>query len=564
MNPDIRSGFRAAASATAIFSASAFASAQSIELISRTTGGAPSTGNCSGAPFVSADGRFVAFTTNATDLGPGNAGVDAYVLDRITGVLELASPDTGGQFPGAAGELGGISDDGRWAIYSGNELGPWDDGEFGGDILGRDLLLDTTIEVTSAEFQATPHSNWCITNDGLKRAFHTFNDWFGSIYTQITIRDQDNAVVGTRSGHAQFTSDPSNTWVEHPILSGDGRYLVYLHRDMAGTTVRRCGYGMTGTPEDILASSTVAAGHVDPAGVSRDGRFVVYVRRTGADFSAWVHDMQTATEERVDPTSGPALAAASFVGGITDDGRYVVFSSASPDLVAGDTNGVADVFVRDTLLDATSRVSVDALGAQANGASTRCGIDAAGASVVFLSTASNLVPGDTNGNADVFLRSACVAATAFCFGDGSGFACPCGNAGAAGNGCASSVNSDGARLGTVGCASLSADTLVLGGSGMSDSAALYFQGTVQVGGGSGAAFGDGLRCVGGIVSRLGTKQNVAGSSQYPAAGDAPISQRGSVTSPGVRHYQCWYRNAAAFCTSATFNLTNAIAASWIP
>ena len=50
----------------------------------------------------------------------------------------------------------------------------------------------------------------------------------------------------------------------------------------------------------------------------------------------------------------------------------------------------------------------------------------------------------------------------------------------------------------------------------------------------------------------------------PGPGDAPISVRGQVTSPGARYYQVWYRNAAAFCTAATFNLTNGYEVTWTP
>jgi hypothetical protein len=153
---------------------------------------------------------------------------------------------------------------------------------------------------------------------------------------------------------------------------------------------------------------------------------------------------------------------------------------------------------------------------------------------------------------------------AFCFGDGSGTACPCGNNGAPGNGCASSVNANGAHLGATGAASLAADTIVLHGSGMPNSSCLYFQGTTQVNGGLGSVFGDGLRCAGGTINRLGTKVNVAGASHYPAAGDASVSVRGAVTSPGLRTYQTWYRNAAPFCTPSTFNVTNGISMTWSP
>ncbi len=151
---------------------------------------------------------------------------------------------------------------------------------------------------------------------------------------------------------------------------------------------------------------------------------------------------------------------------------------------------------------------------------------------------------------------------AFCFGDGSGTACPCGNAGVAGNGCASSVNANGGHLQATGSALLTGDTLVLAGTGMPNSSALYFQGTLQQNGGMGIAFGDGLRCAAGAIVRLGTKNNTAGGSQYPEVGDPSISVRGLVTTPGTRTYQCWYRNAAAFCTPSTFNLTNGWEVTW--
>jgi hypothetical protein len=154
--------------------------------------------------------------------------------------------------------------------------------------------------------------------------------------------------------------------------------------------------------------------------------------------------------------------------------------------------------------------------------------------------------------------------TGYCSGDGTGTACPCANAGAAGNGCASSVNAAGAHLAGSGAASVGNDTFVLSGSGMPNSSALYFQGTLQIAGGAGVTFGDGLRCVGGTIVRLGTKTNASGASAYPAAGDASISVKGANSAGAVRDYQCWYRNAAAFCTASTFNLTNAVQVTWSP
>jgi hypothetical protein len=152
-----------------------------------------------------------------------------------------------------------------------------------------------------------------------------------------------------------------------------------------------------------------------------------------------------------------------------------------------------------------------------------------------------------------------------CPGDGTGTACPCGNNSpiGAGEGCLSSMGVGG-KLHATGNASLSGDTAVLHGAQMPNAPCLYFQGTTQIGGGAGTAFGDGLRCAGGTIIRLGTKTNVAGASQYPDAGDPTLSVRGQVTAPGLRIYQTWYRNAAAFCTPSTFNLTNSVALTWLP
>jgi len=156
-------------------------------------------------------------------------------------------------------------------------------------------------------------------------------------------------------------------------------------------------------------------------------------------------------------------------------------------------------------------------------------------------------------------------AVSYCFGDGSGTACPCANYGTAGNGCANSVNANGANLSYAGNPWVGNDSFVLQGSGMPNGATLYFQGTAPVGSSSGTVFGDGLRCVGGSTLRLGTKQNAAGASQIPEPGDPTISSHVIMLSSGmVFYYQAWYRNAASFCTASTFNLTNGLNAVWAP
>jgi hypothetical protein len=140
--------------------------------------------------------------------------------------------------------------------------------------------------------------------------------------------------------------------------------------------------------------------------------------------------------------------------------------------------------------------------------------------------------------------------TAYCFGDGSGAACPCGNAGVAPRGCANSTG-QGALLSASGSSSVSANTLVVSASGLPATApALLFQGTTQVNGGAGVAFGDGLRCAGGVVTRLGTRTAAGGTAQW-GPGFLPPA-----TPAQTLHFQAWYRNVAGPCGSG-WNLSSA-------
>ncbi len=96
---------------------------------------------------------------------------------------------------------------------------------------------------------------------------------------------------------------------------------------------------------------------------------------------------------------------------VSADGRYVAFRSSTRNLVGGDTNGVDDVFVRDRVAGVTTRVSVDRNGAEGNGASWAPSISADGRYVAFVSDATNLVPGDTNRFRDVFVHDTLIGWT---------------------------------------------------------------------------------------------------------------------------------------------------------
>ena len=182
---------------------------------------------------------------------------------------------------------------------------------------------------------------------------------------------------------------------------------------------------------------------------------------------------------------------------------------------------------------------------------------AGGSLVVRVSAANGF--GTLNGLQLVRLAPARVV----CSGDGGGAACPCGNTGAPGAGCLNSLGTSG-LLAASGVASVAHDTLQLAASGLPTSFALYFQGTSSLAGGNGAVFGDGLRCAGGAVLRLATRQSVGGGSQLPAAGDPPLSVLGGAQPGALRTYQTWYRNGAAYCQPETFNLTNGLELRWAP
>ena len=155
--------------------------------------------------------------------------------------------------------------------------------------------------------------------------------------------------------------------------------------------------------------------------------------------------------------------------------------------------------------------------------------------------------------------------TAFCFGDGNGTDCPCGNASPAGAnaGCVNSLG-QGATLTATGVASLAADSIDLHGAQMPNSTALYIQGTQRENSGCGTVLYDGLLCVGGSIVRLGSRANAGGASTFPGGIGVPLSVRGGVAAPGTRQYQVWYRNAASFCTPGTANLSNGWELTWAP
>jgi len=156
----------------------------------------------------------------------------------------------------------------------------------------------------------------------------------------------------------------------------------------------------------------------------------------------------------------------------------------------------------------------------------------------------------------------------FCTGDpGSGAPCPCGNDNDGTvpmSGCANGVHTSGARMTWVGEARLSADTLVLQTTGTEPSnSGLYFQADNELT--PALPWGDGLRCAGGQLRRLGVRiSNGAGDSD--TSGFAlPISVKaGNVSAGDTKFYQCWYRNPLGSPCSSEFNTSNGVGVTWLP
>src|SRR5207244_3637084 len=119
----------------------------------------------------------------------------------------------------------------------------------------------------------------------------------------------------------------------------------------------------------------------------------------------FVRDRVAGKTERISVSSSGAQGNDGSVSpSISADGRYVAFVSRSTNLVSGDTNAQYDVFVRDRLAGTTECVSVSTSGQLGNSASSGASMSADGRYVAFYSSSSNLVPGDTNGKSDVFVR----------------------------------------------------------------------------------------------------------------------------------------------------------------
>jgi hypothetical protein len=247
---------------------------------------------------------------------------------------------------------------------------------------------------------------------------------------------------------------------------------------------------------------------------------------------------------------------------LSADGNRVAFTSAASNLTPTGS-GIQTVYLRDRSLGTVERWGENLAGGVSFSGSADACLDNDGYRMAFGSLAS-LVASDVNGMIDIYVTGCGPQGTSYC--GGSTVVCPCANSGSAGRGCENSSSTGGALCQAFGTPSVSTDEVFLVSYGTGATVpVLFFQGESLLGGGAGLPFGDGVRCVGTNIQRLGVKIAVGGYAEYGSGSDTPISVQGAVVIiGGTRYYQAWYRDSAAYCTAGTFNVSNAVEINWLP
>ena len=349
------------------------------ELISVAADGSHPNPFVNGEPVMTPDGRYVVFGANSS-LTPGASGYgDVYLRDRTLGTTELVSRGLGGQLPDDSSGSGiqAITPDGRYVAftsYSTNLVAGDTNGEPDLFVLDRVTGTMARASVSSTSTQSNGE-----TSDG----------------GYLAVSPAGHVVVA-------FHSDASN------LVAGDPGTGEFLHDLTTGQTTRLVG------PANVAS--------VKVTDLSPDGMLVVYQKLVGNDLQVFLLDRSDATVELISANTvgapsgsvGELSEAQSSNGNISDDGRFVGFGSNANDLVENDTNAFCDngeevpvscdeSYVRDRLTSTTTRVSVADDGTQSDGRSYAARVSRDGTSVAFVSFATNLVPGDTNGMGDVFV-----------------------------------------------------------------------------------------------------------------------------------------------------------------
>jgi RHS repeat-associated protein len=316
-------------------------------------------------PSLSADGRFIVFASEASDLvaGDTNFTTDVFVRDRLSGTTTLASISLTGTTANGRSRNPMISADGRFVVFDSRATDlVGGGGAFVPNIFIRDLVAGTTRRVSSAPDGSEANRN-----------------------TVLPYVSPDGRFV-------TFQSNATNLGIDLGGVDPTRNQQVYL-RDL-----------QTGTLEliSVTTSGKGAAGSSFAGPISTDGRFVVF--ESGASDilpgtccgSLYIRDRATGTTSRINGGS-------SAFPYMSPDARFVLFSSFST-LTPEDTNASGDVYLLDRSNGSLTLVSMTPAGQAGAGDSLPLAVSADGRFALFYSSAADLVANDTNGLQDVFLR----------------------------------------------------------------------------------------------------------------------------------------------------------------
>ena len=341
--------------------------------------------------------------------------------------------------PNASSSQPDISADGRYVAFdsAATDLLSTKDSQLHSDIFVRDLTNQTTERISVKYGTAIDEPNTfsyrpAISAHGRYVAFESYATNLLSTpdllsYTDIFVRDRTNQTTERVSVKYDTESDEPNSSSSKPAISADGSYVAFeSYATNLLSTPDSLSYTdifirdrLTDTTERISISTTGGEpnGSSFRPAISADGRFVAFESSATNLLSTpdsllntdiFVRDRITATTERISiSTTGGEPHGSSGYPDISADGRYVAFGSLAPDLVENDTNGLSDVFIFDRQTKMTELVSVNSNGEQQTGGdNTGYGgvLSADGRYVTFSSEATNLVDNDTGGFRDLFRR----------------------------------------------------------------------------------------------------------------------------------------------------------------
>lgn len=340
---------------------------------------------------ISLNGRFVAFESDSTDLVTGftdtNSGQDIFVRDLINETTELASYNDDGTATGTVySNIEAISSNGRYVLFTNRDsmdIAGVTDGNGDFDLFRRDMDQETT-QLININTTGTASSNEKVDSRGYSRMSDSANFVvFTSRASDLTANDENNdddvflrniaaettTLISVDTGGESSTTGGSDSG----RISADGQFI-----------------GFNSTATDLVTGITDAASFSD-----------VFLRDIGSSSTELVSINSAST--------GPGNGY-SYIKRVSQNGRYVLFSSTATDLVAGitDANGVDDIFLRDMVTGTTELVSINADGTDTiNGQSEGATMSGNGRYIVFASRGSDVIEGFTDNNGtdrDGYLR----------------------------------------------------------------------------------------------------------------------------------------------------------------